>query len=121
LELYSTFLKLAPLLLLKLAAKRDFASSERENYRRGRVVFAGDVVLVVSAVVGGFIAILVLGGVLPATAATRGVLVIAGCLSLLVLAEFMLRQIASLYRARPRARGLAGTSGQASAYPGESS
>jgi len=121
LELYSTFLKLAPLLLLKLVAKRGFGPSERDKERPRRVDFAGDVVLVVSAVVGGVIAILVLGDVLPATAATRGVLVVAGCLSLLVLAEYMLRQIASLYRARPRVRELEGASGGTPAYRGESS
>jgi len=120
LELYSTFLKLAPLLLLKLVAKRGFGPSERDQERRGRVAFAGDVVLMVSAVVGGLVAILVLGGALPATAATRGVLVVAGCLSLVVLAEFMLRQIAALYRARPSARGFEGASGGTPAYGEES-
>ena len=73
---------------------------------QGRVAFAGDVVLTV-AVVGGFIATLVLGDVLPATATTRGVLVVMGCLSLLVLAKY---QIAALYRVRPRARRLVDTS-----------
>jgi hypothetical protein len=85
------------------------------------VSFAGDVVLMVAVVGGGFIAILVLGDVLPPTATTRGVLVVAGCLSLLVLAKYQLRQIASLYRVRPRARRLAGTAGGASDYPRESS
>lgn len=70
------------------------------------MALAGDVTLVVCVVGGGFIAALVLGRVLAPTATTRGVLVVAGCLSLLVLAEYMLREIASLYRARPRARRL---------------
>ena len=120
-ELYSSFVKLAPLLILKLLATGRFGPSEQDKDRQGRVAFAGDVVLMVAVVVGGFIAILVLGDVLPPTATTRGVLVVAGCLSLLVLAKFKLGQIASLYRARPRARSLGGTSGGASAYPGESS
>ena len=119
-ELYSSFLKLAPLLLLKLLAKGGFGLWEQDQDRQGRVAFAGDVVLIVAVVVGGFIAILVLGGALPATATTRGVLVVAGCLSLLVLANFKLGQIASLYRARPDGRGLVGASGEASTYPGES-
>jgi hypothetical protein len=85
------------------------------------VAFAGDVVLTMSVIVGGFIAILVLGDVLPPTATTRGVLVVAGCLSLLVLANFTLRRIALLYRARPRPRSLGDTPGGASAEPGESS
>jgi hypothetical protein len=63
----------------------------------------------------------VLGEVLAPTATTRAVLVVAGCLSLLVLANFKLGQIASLYRIRRRTQGLVGTSGGASADPGESS
>jgi hypothetical protein len=82
---------------------------------------AGDVVLMVAVVGGGVISIFVLGDVLAPTAATRGVLVVAGCLSLLVLANFKLGQVASLYRARPRARRLVGTSGGAAAVRGESS
>lgn len=120
-ELYASFLKLAPILLLKLLAKGGFGQSEQDRGRRGRMVLAGDVVLVVAVVVGGFIALLVLSGVLAPTATTRGVLVAAGCLCLLVLAQFILRQIVSLYRARSRARSLVGTSGGASTYPGEPS
>jgi hypothetical protein len=85
------------------------------------VAFAGDVVLIVAVVFGGFIAIFVLGDVLPPTATTRGVLVVAGCLSLLALGAYEIGQIASMYRVRPRARRLVGTSDGASAYPGESS
>jgi hypothetical protein len=118
-ELYSSFMKLAPLLILKLLATGD--TSEQGKGRQGRVAFAGDVVLMVAVVGGGVISILVLGDVLAPTATTRGVLVVAGCLSLLVLANFKLGQIASLYRARPRARSLVDTSGGASADPGESS
>jgi hypothetical protein len=120
-ELYSSFMKLAPLLILKLLATGRFGPAEQDQGGEGRLAFAGDVLLMVAVVVGGFIAILVLGDVLPASATTRGVLVVAGCLSLLVLAKFKLSQIASLYRVRPRARGLAGTSGGASADPDESS
>jgi hypothetical protein len=120
-ELYSSFMKLAPLLILKLLATGAFRPSEQDKDRQGWVAFAGDVVLTVAVVVGGVIAILVLGDVLPPTATTRGVLVVAGILSLLVLANFKLGQIASLYRARPGARRLVDTSGGASAPPGESS
>ncbi len=120
-ELYSSFLKLAPILLLKVLAKGGFGPSEQDKDRRGRVEFAGDVVLTVAVVGGGLIATLVLGDVLPPTATTRGVLVVAGCLSLLVLAKYMLGQIASVYQVRLRARRLEGTSGGASAYRGESS
>jgi protein-S-isoprenylcysteine O-methyltransferase Ste14 len=120
-ELYSSFMKLAPLLILELLATGRFGPSGQDEDGQGRMAFAGDVVLMVAVVVGGVVSILVLGEVLPPTATTRGVLVVAGCLSLLVLANFKLGQIASLYRVRPRARRLVGTSGGASAYPGESS
>jgi hypothetical protein len=114
-------LKLAPLLLLKLLAKGVFGPSEQDRNRQGPVAFAGDLVLVVAVVGGGIIATFVLGDVLPATATTRGVLVVAGSLSLLVLGEYKVRQIASLYRGRSGAPGPAGTSGGASANTGESS
>jgi hypothetical protein len=118
-ELYSSFLKLAPLLLLKLLAKGGYSSSEQGKDRLGRVAVAGDVLLVVAVVGGGFIATLVLGGVLSPTATTRKVLVVAGCFSLLVLAAYTLRQVASLYRIRPPARGLADPSSGGSANPGK--
>ncbi len=118
-ELYSSFLKLAPLLLLKLVANGRFGPSEQDKVRDGRLAFAGDVVLVVAVVGGGLIATLVLAGVLPSTATTRGLLVVAGCLSLLVLAGHMFRQIASLYRRRRGARRLVGSSGGESANPQE--
>jgi hypothetical protein len=120
-ELYSSFLKLAPLLLLKLLAKGGFGQSKQDKDKQGPVAFAGDVVLTVAVVGGGFIAIFVLGDVLPATATTRGVLVVTGCLSLLVLAKYQLRQITSLYRVRPHARRSVDTADGASDYPGQSS
>lgn len=119
-ELYSAFMKLAPLLILKLLATSDIRRSERNRGRQGRVAVIGDVVLMVAVVGGGGIAILVLGDVLPPTAATRGVLVVAGCLSLLVLANLKLGEIASLYWSRPRAAVIGDTSGGASADAGES-
>jgi hypothetical protein len=120
-ELYSSFMKLAPLVLLKLLGSGGFGSSGRDNDERGLMAFAGDVALVVAVVVGGVLAVLVLGDVVAPTVITRGVLVVAGCLSLLVLATYTLRQVASLHGVRPRPRPLVGRSGDASTYPGESS
>lgn len=120
-ELYSAFLKLAPLLVLKLLAKGVFGPAEQNKHRQGRLALVGDAVLMVAVVGGGLIATFVLGDVLPATATTRGVLVVAGSMSLLVLGEYKVRQIASLYRGRSGAPGPAGTSGGASANTGESS
>jgi hypothetical protein len=120
-ELYSSFMKLAPLLILKLIATGRFGPSEQDTDGQGWGSLAGDLVLIVAVVGGGVVSILVLGDVLAPTATTRGVLVVAGCLSLLVLANFKLGQIATLYRVRPGARRLVGTSGGASADPGKSS
>jgi hypothetical protein len=120
-ELYSSFIKLAPLLILKLLATGAFGASEHDQDRHGRVALAGHVMLMVAVVGGGFVSILVLGDVMPPTAATRWVLIVAGCLSLLLLANFKLGQIATLYRARPHPTRLEGTSGGASADAGKSS
>jgi protein-S-isoprenylcysteine O-methyltransferase Ste14 len=113
-------MKLAPLLILKLLATGRFGPSEQDTGKQGRVALAGDVVLMMAVVIGGVISIFVLGDVLAPTATTRGVLVVAGSLSLLVLANFKLGQVTSLYRARPRARRLVGTSDGASADQGDS-
>lgn len=82
--------------------------------------FVSDVLLIVAVVGGAFVALLVLGDVLPTTATTRGVLVIGGCLILLALGGHEVRQIASLYRIRLRTRKSVDNAGGASAYPGES-
>ncbi|HSK55111.1 MAG TPA: hypothetical protein VK908_07645 [Jiangellales bacterium] len=76
-ELYSSILKLAPFMLLKLLAKGAFAPPQRA--RPGRAAMAGDVTLVVVVVAGAFVAALVLGDVLSPTAATRWAVVLAGC------------------------------------------
>lgn len=117
-ELYSSFMKLAPLLILKLLATGRFGPTEPDTDRHGWVSFAGDVALMVAVVVGGFIAVLVLGDVLPSTTATRWVLVVTGCMSLLVLAAFKLGQVTSLYRARPTAASVVCVSGGYPEKPG---
>jgi len=76
-----------------------------------------DVTRLIGVVIGGFIAALVVGDVMPPTAITRWAAVIAGCLSLPLLAAYVLREIASLHNARPHARGLANPTGAASASP----
>jgi hypothetical protein len=119
-ELYAAILKLAPLLLLKLLAVGAFAPWEQDVGRHRRMALAGDVTLVISAVAAGFIAVLVLGDVIAPTDTTRWTVVLAGCLSLLLLATHMLREILWLYRARPQARRLATPAGAASASPGGS-
>jgi hypothetical protein len=121
LELYSSFLKLAPLVLLKLLAKDGFGPSGQDTDRRRRVALAGNIVLSVAVAGSGFIAFFVLGDVLAPSAATRGVLVVVGSLSLLVLAKFKFRQIASLHRAGPGGGTHGGSPSGASAFSGESS
>jgi hypothetical protein len=102
-ELYSSFMKLAPLLILKLLVTPGVTPSMQRVNANSRAAVVGEVALMAAVVVGGLISILVLGGVIPASAGTRWVLVVAGSMSLLVLASVKLAQVASLYRSRPRA------------------
>lgn len=67
-----------------------------------RYSFLWDVLMVLGIVVGGIVSILVLGEVLAATSITRWIVVIAGCLSLALLAAHMLSEVWSLYRSRSR-------------------
>jgi hypothetical protein len=110
-ELYPSIMKLAPLLLLKLLATGAFARPSHDESRYGRIASAGDVTLVISVFAGAFVAALVVGDVTPSTAATRWIVVLSGCLSLMLLAVQMLRGIASLYKDRPDSSGLATPSG----------
>jgi hypothetical protein len=118
-ELYPSIMKLAPLVLLKLLAMGAFARREQDESRYGRIALAGDVTLVISVIAGAFVAALVVGDVTPSTTATRWIVVLSGCLSLMLLAVQMLRGIASLYKDRPEASGLATPSGAASDSQGQ--
>jgi hypothetical protein len=108
-ELYTSILKLAPLMLLKLLAMGAFRPSTSGRGKLQRLVMSSDVLLVISIVAGGVVAALVLGDVMAPTDITRWAVVLAGCVSLLLLAEHMLCEIAVLYNARsgstPRASG----------------
>jgi hypothetical protein len=63
-----------------------------------------DVVLVLSVITGGILSILVLGEVLGPNEVTQDTVVVAGCVSLALLAEHILSSIRSRYRAQRRIR-----------------
>ncbi|MGL4650858.1 MAG: hypothetical protein ACRC1H_15730, partial [Caldilineaceae bacterium] len=116
-ELYSSFLKLAPLLLLKLLSARGLGRSNQGTGGHARVAFASDLAVMVAAIGGAFVALFVLGDVLAPTAITRWLLVVGGCLSLLALGEYQVRRIVSMYRSRPRARRVLGASSETADHP----
>jgi hypothetical protein len=106
-ELYSSILKLAPLVLLKLLLMGAFLPLNPGEGRFVRLAVAGTGALVFSVIAGGVVATLVLGDVIPPTPTARWIVIISGCLSLVLLAVHMLREIGSLYKARPHANALA--------------
>jgi hypothetical protein len=59
--------------------------------------FLWDVVLVLSVITGGIVSILVLGEVFGPNEFTQGFVVVAGCVSLVLLAEHMLSTVRSRY------------------------
>jgi hypothetical protein len=61
--------------------------------------FLWDVVLVLSVITGGIVSLLVLGEVVGPNDVTQDFVVVAGCVSLALLAEHMLSAIRSRYRA----------------------
>ena len=119
--LYSSFLSMAPFILLAVTQGAFGPWGRADGDKRWSYTYLWDVVMVLCVIAGGIVSLLVLGDVVSPSTTTRRLVVVAGCVSLLVLANFKLGQIASLYRARPRARRLVGTSGGASADPGEAS
>lgn len=103
-ELFESFLKLGPLLLLKVVAKQTFGPWGASDDGQWRFTSMWTVLVVLSVLVGGVVSMLVLSEVLPVSPATKGVVVIAGCLSLLLLAVHMLWGLAAMYRSDRRSR-----------------
>jgi len=86
LELFAAFLKLDPLLLLKVVAKQRFGPWGAGDDSQWRYVRVWTALIVLSVVAGGLVSVFVLSEVLPVASITRGIVVVAGCLSLLLLA-----------------------------------
>ncbi len=92
-SLYSAFLSMAPFILLAVTWSAD--DDQQWSY-----ALLWDVVLVVSVITGGIVSILVLGEVVGPNEVTQDFVVVAGCVSLALLAEHILSAILSKYRAR---------------------
>ncbi len=94
-SLYSAFLSMAPFILL--AVTWGVSDDKEWSY-----AVLWDVVLVLSVITGGIVSILVLGEVFGANEFTQDFVVVAGCVSLVLLAEHILAAIRVRYKARSR-------------------
>ncbi|HSK55112.1 MAG TPA: hypothetical protein VK908_07650 [Jiangellales bacterium] len=99
-SLYSSFLTLGPFIPLAVTAGA-FGPWGRDDDEHWSYAFLWDVAMVLSVITGGIVSLLVLGEVVGKSTATRWI-VIAGCLSLALLAVHMLGAIYSLHRSHRR-------------------
>lgn len=95
--LYSSFLSMAPFVLLAVTAGA-FGPWSADKNKEWSYAFLWDVVLVLSVITGGIVSILVLGEVVAPSDLTQDFVVVAGCVSLALLAEHMLSTVRSRYR-----------------------
>jgi hypothetical protein len=98
--LYAAFLSMAPFILLAVTAGAFGPWSE--DAEGWSYAFLWDVVLVLSVITGGIVSLLVLGEVFGPNEFTQDFVVVAGCVSLALLAEHMLSTVRSRYRAHRR-------------------
>lgn len=96
--LYSAFLSMAPFILLAVTAGA-FGPWSEDRAKQWSYSFLWDVVLVLSVITGGIVSLLVLGEVIDPNDLTQDFVVVAGCVSLALLAEHMLSTVRSRYRA----------------------
>jgi hypothetical protein len=96
--LYSAFLSMAPFILLAVTAGA-FGPWSEDDDKEWSYAFLWDVVLVLSVIAGGIVSRLVLGEVVGPNELTQDFVVVAGCVSLALLAERMLSTVRSRYRA----------------------
>ena len=99
--LYASFLSMAPFILLAVT-KGAFGPWGRTDDEEWSYAFLWDVAMVLSVIAGGIVSVVVLGEVFSPSTTTRWLVVVAGCLSLLLLASHMLWSVTSLYRAHRR-------------------
>jgi hypothetical protein len=95
--LYAAFLSMAPFILLAVTAGA-FGPWSADSGTEWSYAFLWDVVLVLSVITGGIVSLLVLGEVVSPTDLTQNFVVVAGCVSLALLAEHMLATVRSRYR-----------------------
>jgi hypothetical protein len=96
--LYAAFLSMAPFILLAVTAGA-FGPWSDDDDEEWSYTFLWDVVLVLSVITGGIVSLLVLGEVFGPNEFTQNFVVVAGCVSLALLAEHMLSSVRSRYRA----------------------
>jgi hypothetical protein len=96
--LYSSFLAMAPFILLAVT-KGAFGPWGVEEGDEWRYSFLWDLGMVLSVIAGAVVSVLILGDVIAASATTRWFVIFAACLSLLLLAIHMTWEVATAYRA----------------------
>lgn len=97
--LYAAFLSMAPFILLAVTAG-VFGPWQPHGDQEWSYTFLWDVALVFSVIAGGIVSLLVLGEVVGPSEFTQDFVVVAGCVSLALLAEHVLSVVRSRYRAR---------------------
>lgn len=95
-SLYSSFLSMGPFVLLAVTAVA-FGPWGEDDDEEWSYAFLWDVALDLSVIGGGIVSVLVLGEVVLPSAVTRWGVMIAGCLSLVLLAVHMLSEVVSRY------------------------
>jgi hypothetical protein len=99
--LYSAFLSMAPFVLLAVTAGA-FGPWSADKDQKWSYAWLWDVVLVLSVITGGIVSLLVLGEAVSPNEFTQDFVIVAGCVSLALLAEHMLSVVRSRYRAHRR-------------------
>jgi hypothetical protein len=101
--LYSSFLSMAPFILLAVTAGA-FGPWGRAADDGWSYTFLWDVAMVLTVIAGGILSVLVLGDVVNESDTTQDLVVVAGCVSLGLLATHVLVSVTSLYRSERRDR-----------------
>jgi hypothetical protein len=99
--LYAAFLSMAPFILLAVTTGA-FGPWRADGGQEWSYTFLWDVVLVLSVITGGIVSLLVLGEVVSPNDVTQDFVVVAGCVSLALLAEHVLSVVRLRYRAHRR-------------------
>lgn len=99
--LYASFLSMAPFILLAVT-NGAFGPWGRTENQGWSYTFLWDVAMVLAVIAGGIVSVLALGEVVSPSTTTRRLVVVAGCVSLGLLATHMLWAVTSLYRSHRR-------------------
>jgi hypothetical protein len=97
--LYASFLAMAPFILLAVTTGA-FGPWGRTGKAEWSYAYLWDVALILCVIAGGIVSVLVLGEVLGPSDTTRRLVVVAGCVSLGLLATHMLWSLSELYRSK---------------------